>query len=351
MRMPTSREQDVRVIGRIIDTLKKAGNPNPTPMEVYKGGAKERGYKIKFLRETMEIMSRQTGSLSHKGSKEAELGSLIPDPNQVRPLDNLEKTRNLSDLRKHLAALDIRERLIIDLRYPAQGKACTLQEVADIVGVSKERVRQIEGEALDALYTAFTTVKTPVAIEEPEQDNEEPVPAVIPPRAPSPVPVKTPVQPKKPANDNDHRPTNRPRRVRTLRFDNTGAPIPEEVKTPQFIIWLQNDLGIKGSKSAALFLLIVQSNEPFQILAEKADMHPSGASGNLRVTLKGRVPDEILGTGKAGYSDNRPKIRSWLMEQYEAAGGSGASSSNHICLPPEPPVQRDGEVGLDPYRG
>jgi len=55
-------------------------------------------------------------------------------------------------LRRRLGLLSRRERLIIDLRYGlSQDRVSTLQEIADRLGISRERVRQIERDAREKL--------------------------------------------------------------------------------------------------------------------------------------------------------------------------------------------------------
>jgi RNA polymerase sigma factor (sigma-70 family) len=51
-----------------------------------------------------------------------------------------------------LAQLTVRERRILELRYGLGAREpLTLQEIGAEVGLTRERVRQIEGEALDKL--------------------------------------------------------------------------------------------------------------------------------------------------------------------------------------------------------
>ena len=70
---------------------------------------------------------------------------------EVRPQLNLEAT-----LQHLLAALDPRQRVILQPRYGLDGsQGKTLQAVADIFGISRERVRQIETKALKKLCAPY----------------------------------------------------------------------------------------------------------------------------------------------------------------------------------------------------
>ena len=57
--------------------------------------------------------------------------------------DNEERARSRRDVRAALVGLDDREKLIVRERLMAE-EPRTLQELGEILGVSKERVRQIE---------------------------------------------------------------------------------------------------------------------------------------------------------------------------------------------------------------
>ena len=60
------------------------------------------------------------------------------------------QTSRSSVIEKALAALDERERQIIKHRFLEENKP-TLEEIGNDFGVSKERIRQIEGRALEKL--------------------------------------------------------------------------------------------------------------------------------------------------------------------------------------------------------
>src|SRR5690606_29752058 len=66
-----------------------------------------------------------------------------------------EEDNQLELLRDGLAELDERARDIVARRFLAEPKA-TLQELADEYGVSAERIRQIEAQALKKMRALFT---------------------------------------------------------------------------------------------------------------------------------------------------------------------------------------------------
>jgi RNA polymerase sigma-32 factor len=76
----------------------------------------------------------------------------------VQLLERAETERNQSDgLRRALAKLDDRSRRIIEARWLVEKDSATLQELADEYGVSAERIRQIEGNALKAMRSQMVS--------------------------------------------------------------------------------------------------------------------------------------------------------------------------------------------------
>ena len=69
-----------------------------------------------------------------------------------RPEEQVEDTLRYEALAEALARLENRERMVLTLRYGlGTGEPKTLGEIGGRLGVSRERVRQIETEALKRL--------------------------------------------------------------------------------------------------------------------------------------------------------------------------------------------------------
>jgi RNA polymerase sigma factor (sigma-70 family) len=91
-------------------------------------------------------------SLDAPVSEDALLGSLLPDTGAVSPEAPLPERELLRTLRRALASLSDRERLVLELRYGlTNAREHPLQEIASHLGISRERVRQIEKRALEQL--------------------------------------------------------------------------------------------------------------------------------------------------------------------------------------------------------
>ena len=89
------------------------------------------------------------------GDVAATYGDLIPDPRAEDAYDLVPLRPVIDALPRMLTALTDRERMIVRARYGLDdGHELTLRELADRLGVSAERVRQIEQGALDKLRDA-----------------------------------------------------------------------------------------------------------------------------------------------------------------------------------------------------
>jgi RNA polymerase primary sigma factor len=83
---------------------------------------------------------------------ESQLSDLVEDETAVSPDKDIEQLLNKERLKNLLSMMRKRERQVLDMRFGlADGKTHTLAEVAKKFGVSRERVRQIEEEALKKL--------------------------------------------------------------------------------------------------------------------------------------------------------------------------------------------------------
>jgi RNA polymerase primary sigma factor len=152
-REPTSEELAVEMeLLEPADTaellkLRAAQEPLPPALDLKVQRAVERVERI--LRLAQEPMSLETPV----GSEESSiLGDFIEDENVVTPLDAASRELLRDQIRNALLYLNERERQVLELRFGLlDGRDHTLEEVGQRLGVTRERVRQIEAKALRKL--------------------------------------------------------------------------------------------------------------------------------------------------------------------------------------------------------
>jgi RNA polymerase primary sigma factor len=130
-----------------VSRLRGAKEPLPSALDQKVQRSVERVDRI--LRLAQEPMSLETPV----GSEESSiLGDFIEDENVVTPLDAASRELLRDQIRSALLYLNERERQVLELRFGLlDGRDHTLEEVGQRLGVTRERVRQIEAKALRKL--------------------------------------------------------------------------------------------------------------------------------------------------------------------------------------------------------
>ena len=82
---------------------------------------------------------------------EGELGDLFADREAADPFDEAEESLRRQGVRKALDALPERERRILELRFGFEGEPWTLEAIGHELDLTRERVRQLESQALARL--------------------------------------------------------------------------------------------------------------------------------------------------------------------------------------------------------
>jgi RNA polymerase sigma factor RpoS len=99
---------------------------------------------------------RGTASLDSPISESADtlLRDVIADPSGYSPSDTVEGVQRRADIMEWVGQLEGRERKVIILRFGLDGsEGQTLEEIGRDIGLTRERVRQIEASALEKLRT------------------------------------------------------------------------------------------------------------------------------------------------------------------------------------------------------
>jgi len=93
-------------------------------------------------------------------ASENDLGELLPDQRLDDPLVSINQDSLKAGISQALQSLNYREREIIRLRYGlSDGYTCTLSEVGKMFSVTRERIRQIECDALRKLQQPSCAAK------------------------------------------------------------------------------------------------------------------------------------------------------------------------------------------------
>lgn len=104
--------------------------------------------------EQLQRMTREPVSLEAevRGTDTKQVKDYVKDPDAVSPLEGLDHTRLERETEEGIALLSLREQNILRWRFGMSGeKEHTLEEIGAKLGLSRERVRQLEARALAKL--------------------------------------------------------------------------------------------------------------------------------------------------------------------------------------------------------
>ncbi|NTU81243.1 MAG: sigma-70 family RNA polymerase sigma factor [Chloroflexales bacterium] len=149
IRLPVHMSESVGQVKRTAERLAQSLERQPTAEEI----AIALGQPVERIQRVLEAARRPVSLETPVGDEgEHTLGDFLPDDELPSPAEFASAQLLRRDLSAALDHLSERERRIIDLRYGlVDGRRRTLEEVGRALGMTRERARQIEAEALRRL--------------------------------------------------------------------------------------------------------------------------------------------------------------------------------------------------------
>jgi len=148
IRLPVHVVDQVRRVMRARRVLTQKLNRDPLPEEI----AQESGIELKRVRELFDLVEDPVSLETPVGDGDSMYGDMLEDENSERPDDALAELLRGVELQEALASLNERMRHVLELRFGLNGQIPkTLEEVGNDLGVTRERVRQLESRALREL--------------------------------------------------------------------------------------------------------------------------------------------------------------------------------------------------------
>ena len=149
IRLPVHMSESVGQVKRASERLAQSLERQPTAEEI----AIALGQPVDRIQRVLEAARRPVSLETPVGDEgEHTLGDFLTDEEIPSPTDFASTQLLRRDLANALDHLSERERRIIDLRYGlVDGRRRTLEEVGRALGMTRERARQIEAEALRRL--------------------------------------------------------------------------------------------------------------------------------------------------------------------------------------------------------
>ncbi len=152
IRIPVHVNEKIKKIARVSRELGETLGRKPTPQEI----AKKLRMPVVKVEEILGVV-QEPQALEDLSADDDAPGLLrfVADPNAISPLERTVDRELREKIESTLRVLNPREEEIIRLRFGiGRDMPYTLEEIGRVMGLSRERVRQIEATALKKIQSA-----------------------------------------------------------------------------------------------------------------------------------------------------------------------------------------------------
>lgn len=131
--------------------------------------------KVRMIKRAVKASQITNNSVKSSSGELVQLSEIMADPNAGSPSEKAFLSEELDCLRRLMSSIDDREARVLRLRFGLDGsEPMTLKQIAEDMGMSRERIRQIVDESLTKLnhqmsseLPAQNAVDTDAAADEP----------------------------------------------------------------------------------------------------------------------------------------------------------------------------------------
>lgn len=149
IRVPLHTAERMRKVETVRNTLRQETGEEPTPPQIAERSGIPENKVQELLRLAPDVCSLDvpTGA-----DEDGTLGALVEDVQAPQPYQELVRQELEQTMDKLLSTLNERQQKVLRLHFGMEDGVCySLEEIGKMLGVSKERVRQIERQAMEKL--------------------------------------------------------------------------------------------------------------------------------------------------------------------------------------------------------
>ncbi len=153
IRVPLHTAERIRKIQGAKVSLLQENEAEPTAAEI----AERTGIAEEKVRELLQLSPEVCSLDATVGEEENTLGALLEDRQALQPQEELIRRELENIITTLMGSLNDRQQQILRLHFGMEDGTCySLEEIGKRLGISKERARQIERQAMDKLQKMGT---------------------------------------------------------------------------------------------------------------------------------------------------------------------------------------------------
>jgi len=155
IRVPLHTAERIRKIQAARTALLQENETEPTAAEI----SERTGIPEEKIRELLQLSPEVCSLDVTVGEEENTLGALLEDRQALQPQEELIRRELENTITTLMGSLNDRQQQILRLHFGMEDGTCySLEEIGKHLGISKERVRQIERQAMDKLQKMGTSM-------------------------------------------------------------------------------------------------------------------------------------------------------------------------------------------------
>ena len=150
IRVPVHVAENMKRVQKTARELQQSLGRDATPKEIAEKLGNKTEEEVKAIINYLQSPVSLETPVGDDG--ENSLGDMVEDRSEPTPEEAMNILAREEEVKELLEKLGDRERQVIRLRYGLEdGRTHTLEEIGDMLGVTRERVRQIEARAIEKL--------------------------------------------------------------------------------------------------------------------------------------------------------------------------------------------------------